>query len=143
MFWTRTLPVQGKSTTGSPLDFFNRVVNSNPFGHVGVDFPAFNIWADEEGVVLTSELPGVGIEDLDISVSGKNITVKGVRKGEDLGEKMTRVRHERPEGEFERSFKLPFTIESAKVTAALKDGVLRVSLPRAESEKPRKITVNG
>lgn len=141
MSWTRHMPSERMSTVSNPLDLFNRFMNANPLTHLAADFPAFNLWADDEGVVLTSELPGVKLEDLDISVSGKNVTIKGSRKPEEVAEKSSRIRHERPEGEFERAFQLPYSIESGKVEATLKNGVLCITLPRAESEKPRKITV--
>lgn len=143
MFFTRTQPLHARAAAGSPLELFNRFINANRFTHHGVDFPPFNLWGDEEGVVLTSELPGVKLEDLDISVSGKNLTIKGSRKADEVGEQMKRIRHERMEGDFERTFQLPFTIETEKVQATLKNGVLTVVLPRAENEKPRKITVSA
>lgn len=105
--------------------------------------PTFNIWADDNGAVLTSELPGVQLENLDITVSGKSITVKGTRNGEEVGEKAHRARNERPAGTFERSFQLGFQVDASRVEAKLTNGVLEVTLPRAENDKPRKITVNG
>lgn len=104
-------------------------------------FPAFNIWSNEDGAVLTSELPGVRMEDLDITVSGKEIAIKGARKADETpGGRY--VRHERTAGGFSRSFQLPFQIDSANVQAKLADGVLRIELPRAENDKPRKIAVS-
>lgn len=143
MFFTRTQPIARRSTQSNPLELFNRFMNANPLTHMAADFPAFNLWADDEGVVLTSELPGVKLDDLDISIAGKNVTVKGSRAAPELGEKATRVRHERAEGKFERSFQLPFSIEASKVEATLKNGVLTLTLPRAENEKPRKIAVQS
>lgn len=105
-------------------------------------FPAFNIWSNEDGAVVTSEIPGVKMEDLDITVSGKDITISGSRKEDDATD--TRfVRHERPAGEFSRSFQLPFQIDSTKVNAKLANGVLQIDLPRAENDKPRKITITS
>lgn len=103
-------------------------------------FPAFNIWSNDDGATLTSELPGVSMDDLDITVSGKEITIRGSRKA-DVDENTRFVRHERPSGEFTRSFRLPYQIDSAKVEAKLANGILRIELPRAENDKPRKISI--
>ena len=151
MFWSRTNPIARRTTLGNPLELFGRFMNANPFSEPGHGFPAFNLWSDEDGAVLTSELPGVKIEDLEITVSGKQITVKGYRsesecrnESENAGEgKANCVRRERPAGMFERSFQLPWAIETSGVQAKFRNGVLEITLPRAENDKPRKISVNG
>lgn len=118
---------------------FNRL-----FGGRGREggFPSFNIWNNAEGAMLTSELPGVKIEDIELTVTGDVVTIKGTRKNA-LGENDRYVRRERPEGEFVRTFELPFQIDAAKVSAKSKNGVLSIELPRAESDKPRKISVSA
>lgn len=143
MFWTRMQPARSASTMRSPFDLFNRYMSEAAQQISPTKFPAVNMWANEEGTVLTSELPGVKMEDLDISVSGKIITIKGQRPADEPGEKMVNVRSERVTGQFERAFQLPYAIDAAKVEASLKNGVLTVTLPRAESEKPRKITISA
>lgn len=105
------------------------------------DSPAVNIWADSEGAVVTSELPGVKMEDLEVTASGSEITIKGVRKA-GRPESDTEVRTERPDGEFERSIELPFQVDAGKIEAKLSNGVLRLEVPRAEADKPRRITVS-
>lgn len=143
MFWTRLQPSHPRSTPGNPFEIVNRFMGAAPVApRRAAGSPAFNLWANEDGAVLTSELPGTKLEDMEISVSGKTVTVKGSRKAEELGEKMTFVRHERVEGNFERAFELPYAIETAKVEATLRNGVLTISLPRAENEKPRKISIS-
>ncbi len=125
------------------MDLFDRFVHANPLPNSGAGFPAFNIWTDEDGAVLTSELPGVAIADLDITVTGRRITLKGSRALPEAGAKFERARRERPEGSFERTFQLPYAIESGRVHAKLADGILEVVLPRAENDKPRKVSING
>lgn len=137
MLWTRSSSLFPRSTLGDSLGLFNRFMG-NPADTSS--FPAFNIWSNEEGAVLTSEMPGVKMDDLDITVSGKEIAISGKRR-DDEASNTHFVRHERPTGEFSRSFQLPFQIDSAKVNAKLTSGVLRIDLPRAENDKPRKITV--
>lgn len=143
MFWTRSNPMQRRTTLGNSMELFDRFLHANPMSQSGPGFPAFNIWTDDDGAVLTSELPGVAIGDLEITVSGKYITLKGSRKVAPEEEKVERIRRERPEGTFERTFQLPYAIESGKVDAKLANGVLEITLPRAENDKPRKVLVNG
>ncbi len=104
-------------------------------------FPAINVWANQDGAVVTAELPGVNPEDIDITIVGQTLTISGSREPEDLGEDVKLHRQERGFGKFARSFELPFLIDDAKVEAMFEKGVLHLSLPRAEADKPRKITV--
>lgn len=106
-------------------------------------FPAVNVWTNENGAYLSAELPGVELKDIDISVVGEVLTIKGEYQDEPLEEGMEIHRQERGCGNFSRSIKLPFLIEAGKVEAKLDKGVLQVTLPRAEADKPRKITVKG
>lgn len=141
MFWPRSNSVPHRDTIGNPMAMFNRFFGSSCVPGATRSAPAFNLWSDESGSVLTSELPGVKLEDLDITVSGSVVTVKAARK-EEQAEKETRICRERPQGQFERAFDLSYTIDAAKVEAKLANGVLEISLPRAEAERPRKISIN-
>lgn len=109
---------------------------------VSRSYPAMNVWTDENAAVVTAELPGVAPEDIEISVENDTLTVRGTRKQEDL-EGVTFHRRERRFGSFKRSFRLPFQVEAAKVIAEFNDGVLNIKLPRAEADKPRKITISA
>lgn len=106
-------------------------------------FPAINVWTNDEGVVLTAELPGVNPEDIDISVVGETLKLTGSRQREELPEGTKYHRRERGYGQFTRTFQLPFAVEADNVEAKFEKGVLHISLPRAEAEKPRKITVKA
>lgn len=110
---------------------------------VAPGYPAINVWANEEGVAVTAELPGVKPEDIDISVVGKTFTLSGARQPDDLQENDRYHRRERRHGKFTRTFELPFKVEADQVEALFDKGVLQVSLPRAEEEKPRKISVKS
>ncbi len=118
---------------------FNRMYGkaSREFGSA---FPAFNIYSNAEGAILTAELPGVNIADLDITVVGKVISVKGTRK-EGSSDEGKHLRRERKVGEFIRSFEMPFTIEADKVEARSNNGVLKLVVPRSEADKPKRIEV--
>lgn len=104
-------------------------------------FPAMNIWTNEDGAVVTAELPGVNPEDIDISVSGDSLTLSGSREPMVDMESVQYHRRERQYGKFTRTFQLPFAVEADKVEAMFEKGVLHIQLPRAEAEKPKKISV--
>ncbi|MCB0212841.1 MAG: Hsp20/alpha crystallin family protein, partial [Anaerolineae bacterium] len=89
------------------------------------------------------ELPGVNPEDIDISVVGETLKLTGSRQPEELGEGSRYHRRERGFGKFTRTFQLPFAVEADQVEAVFDKGILHISLPRAEAEKPKKITVKA
>ena len=104
--------------------------------------PAMNLWETEHDFQAELELPGFSLGDLDLSIVGNELTIKGERKGvEDDG--ALYVRRERNVGSFSRMVRLPVPTDSAKVEAHLKDGVLALKLPKAEASKPRKIQVKA
>jgi HSP20 family protein len=107
----------------------------------GRGFPAFNVWEDTENVYAETELPGVKPEDLDVTVVGNELTVKGNR-AEDAASDAVYHRRERGVGAFTRVISLPSEINPDAVQASLTDGVLLLTLPKAEAAKPRKIKVN-
>ena len=106
-----------------------------------VGFPAMNVWMNEDGAVASAELPGDNVNDLDIRVVGQTLTLAGERKMEDLPKDAVFHRRERSKGKFTRTLDLPFMVDSEKVQATLEKGILRILLPRAEQDKPRKISV--
>lgn len=106
-------------------------------------YPAINVWTNDEGVVVTAELPGVNPDDIDISVVGDTLTLSGSRQPVALQEGDKYHRQERRFGRFTRSFQFPFHVESDHVEAVFEKGVLHVSLPRAEADKPRKINIKA
>lgn len=112
-------------------------------GDIAPSYPAMNVWTGEDGAVVMAELPGVKVEDIDISVRNDAMTLRGSREREQLGEGESYHRRERRFGSFSRTFQLPFQVESDKVDAKLTNGILSISLPRAEAEKARKIKVIG
>jgi len=106
-------------------------------------FPAMNVWADENKAMVTAELPGVSPDDIDISVQDDTLTLRGTRQPEELDEGTNYHRRERRFGDFTRTLRLPFQVSGDGVDAAFSRGVLSISLPRAEADKPRKITVRS
>ncbi|HQE93349.1 MAG TPA: Hsp20/alpha crystallin family protein [Anaerolineae bacterium] len=106
-------------------------------------YPAMNVWTNENGAVITAELPGIDPAELDIAVVENTLTLSGERKPLELGEGEVYHRRERGYGKFTRSFQLPFNVEAGNVQAVYEKGVLQITLPRAEADKPRKIAVKA
>ncbi len=104
-------------------------------------FPPVNLYTDAEGAVVTAELPGVAPDDLDVTVNDRLLTIRGERKPEQTSDDDTWHRRERVFGTFTRDIELPFGVDSEKVDAKYRDGVLKVRLERSDAEKPKKIAV--
>ena len=107
------------------------------------EFPAVNVWRSDEGVVVTAEMPGIDPNDLDISTMGSTLTIRGTRQPEELNQGETYHRRERGHGRFVRTIQLPYDVDADKVEAGHQKGVLRLTLPRAEADKPKKIAISG
>jgi HSP20 family protein len=106
-------------------------------------YPAMNVWTDENSAIVTAELPGVKIDDIDISVEKDTLTLRGSRRAEETAEDATFHRRERRYGDFQRAFRLSFRVDPDGVEAELKNGVLSILLPRAEADKPKKIEIKA
>ena len=109
-------------------------------GRTEASYPPLNLWDDGERFHAEAELPGFRIEDIDLSVAGAEFQIRG-RRAVQMKESWTLHRQERASGEFSRTITFPAEIDADKVQAALHDGVLSVTLPKAPSAKPRKIEV--
>jgi HSP20 family protein len=104
-------------------------------------YPAINIWTNDEGQFITAEMPGVNPEDLDIDVTGDALSISGKRKQDEASKDARYHRRERSFGPFSRTVQLPFMVDTNKVEASFHNGVLQISLPRAEADKPKKIKI--
>ncbi|OGV46734.1 MAG: hypothetical protein A2017_07110 [Lentisphaerae bacterium GWF2_44_16] len=109
----------------------------------GGSFPAVNVWSNEENIILCAEIPGLEEKDINITVLDDKLTLEGEKKAEPLKDDTVCLRKERGEGKFARSFKLPYNVDSEKVSAKYQSGVLTVTLPRSETSKPKKIAVSA
>jgi len=106
-------------------------------------FPAINVWTSDDGQVITAELPGVSADDIDIEVTADTLTISGERNPDQFERDMQPHRRERKFGEFSRTIQLPFIVDTDKVDAVLRDGILEISLTRAEVDKPKKIAAQS
>ena len=103
--------------------------------------PALDLYESGDHFVAVIELPGMPKEDIDISLHDGTLTISGERKGEsNNGE--TAQRTERYVGTFRRSIALPTRVDANKVSATYQDGILKVTLPKAEEAKPKQIQVS-
>ena len=128
----------------------NKVFNDRFFGFFDDDengvstrnwVPAVDVYENEAELGFSVELPGFDTDDIEISLNDGRLTISGERKFEEKEEgKFYRV--ERSYGKFFRSFKLPRTVDAEKITAKLKNGVLKVALPKKEEAKPKQIQVS-
>ena len=106
-------------------------------------YPAVNIWEDEDALYLEAELPGLEKDQLEIFVTGGNqLSLKGERQPPAV-EDGAWHRQERGFGQFSRVVELPDAVESNRVEAEMKEGVLTLRLPKREEAKPRKIEVKA
>lgn len=106
-------------------------------------FPSLNLTEDKDNYYLRAELPGVKPEELDISVVEDQVAIRGERKIPLEKKEFNYHRRERQEGAFRRSISLPMEIDANRVNAELKQGILKITLPKHERAKPRKIQITA
>jgi HSP20 family protein len=135
-FWRETDQLQRE---------MNRLVGSS-FGtpsYSQLSFPAINIWTGEDEMLVSAELPGIKVDDIDLNISADSLVLSGERKPETFGKEAGYHRQERNFGKFNRSIQLPFMVDPGKAKAVFKNGILEISLVRAEADKPKKIAVKA
>lgn len=125
---------------GRLLDFpfFGRFSRFAPAGWV----PAFDLYEDSDKLTVRAELPGLKKDQIKLTLKDEVLTVSGERKQEVDAQQSEQIRRERVFGAFERAITLPFPVNQAAIAAAFEDGVLTITLPKAEEAKPRQIAIN-
>ena len=135
---------QDRFFNSSPEGFFGRfnrlLENSAPASHW---HPVVDIYETDSAVVLRAELPGVSKEDVHLEVRGHTLVLAGERKQEEEVKEENYYRVERSYGSFYRAFGLPSAVEASKVKASMKDGVLEITLPKAEEAKSKVISIEN
>ncbi len=107
-------------------------------------FPAVNLYENPDAYVLTAELPGLAPDEIEISLEGSTVTLRGERKIDYASDEKTALhRRERLSGSFRRAFELPAAIDGDKVEAVHRNGVLMLRLPKTPEHKPRQISVQA
>ncbi len=124
----------------------NRLFDDDWFPTAGTNtsrlgLPAVDVRENENNVEVRAELPGVDMKDVDVSVSGNVLTIKGEKQGTQEDKQNDYYHRETWTGSFQRTVTLPDTVDQDKVDAKMKDGVLRLNFPKKEEVKPRQISI--
>lgn len=106
-------------------------------------FPPINITQDEDHFYLRAEVPGIDPDNLSVSALRNRVSISGKREIPKEHAEVSYHRKERAEGAFDRSVVLPMEVDSGRVEARYQDGILTLTLPKAEAAKPRRITVRS
>jgi HSP20 family protein len=104
-------------------------------------FPLTNVTEDNNHYYIRAELPGLNTEDIEISATGSSLSISGQRTINKEGENVRYHRREREGGRFNRIISLPGSIDTDKVEANFKNGILEIKLPKSEAMKPKQIEV--
>ena len=105
------------------------------------EFPLLNLWTNPDGAIVAAEVPGVSPDDLEISIRRDTVTLRGTRKGEPMEDAVV-LRQERMTGSFARNMVLPFRVDAEKASAKFDRGVVTLTLPRPEEDKPHRISIS-
>ena len=99
--------------------------------------PASDIYETDSGYMIAMDLPGIDREALEIDIDDNRLVVKGTRAVAESRQQRT----ERPRGKFLRTYSVPASVDQGKIAAEYKDGVLQISLPKRNEQKPKKIDI--
>ena len=123
---------------------FDDALTTNDWGDFGnfSKIPAAELTETDDALHLKLEVPGIEAKDLDIQVMADRVAISGERKSETKSEEDGRTRSEFRYGKFQRVIPLPARIQNTNVTADYKDGILNLTLPKAEEEKNKVVKVN-
>lgn len=107
----------------------------------GGSYPPVNVYESPGEILVQVEVPGMEAKDLDLSITGETLTIKGAKAGLPEEENVRFIRRERGSGEFTRTIMLPDEVDSDKIQANLSDGVMTIRLPKSALAKPRQIEI--
>jgi HSP20 family protein len=143
---TRAIPVQANIL--EPFRLMRNLLRWDPYRDfnlpedaAGSFMPSFDVKEKADAYVFTADMPGIRREDLDIQLAGNRLSISGRREVESSEQEGQIYSQERSFGTFTRSFTLPEEVESGKVVAELRDGVLHLMVPKSPEVRPQKITI--
>jgi HSP20 family protein len=144
---TRWQPVREMVTLRDAMDRLFDEAFTRPWGTLdgwrGTGGPSIDMYETENDVIIKASLPGLKADDVQINVTGEMLTLKGETKEKaEVNDKSYHLREQRY-GAFERSITLPTLVTPEKAKAEFEDGVLTISLPKAEEVRPKTITVKA
>jgi len=105
--------------------------------------PAIDVFERDDGFVVRAELPGMKEKDIDVSVAGNRLIIRGERRAESEVDKEDYYYSERSYGSFSRSIDIPSDVDAKKIEANYEDGVLEIDLPKTPGTKPKKVAVSA
>ena len=123
-------------------DVFRPVVRGDEELSMWNQYPTVDIYDNDEHIVIKAELPGIHKKDIVIDVKDGVLTLKGERSSDNEIKEEKYYCRERTFGKFERIFKLPSDVDSEKISADYKDGILKIDIPKPEGKKPKQIAVH-
>lgn len=143
----KLVPYLRRSETPIASNLFEEFFRDFPFGGSLPEsreawMPSVDILEKENNLILRAELPGISEKEIDLKIEGNTLTLKGERKMETEDRKSSYHRVESYYGTFTRSFRLPDTVDSEKIKAEYKNGILTITLPYKPEAKPREIPVS-
>jgi len=106
-------------------------------------YPLVNVYEDKEKLLVTAELPGATREQVSITFTDGVLTIAGKQGPSANVKNMTAVRQERTEGDFEKTLRIPTKIDQNNINASFSNGILTITLPKAEEAKPKTITIEA
>jgi HSP20 family protein len=104
--------------------------------------PAVDVHETDDDIVVTAALPGIRPDDIDVTITGQNLALRGELKADDTVEHGQYIYRERRFGSFNRSFQLPVRVDGDRADASFSDGILTLRIPKADEVKPRQIRIN-
>ena len=128
------------------LHYFQKQLSNlfETFNERRCEYPLVNIWGNSEGLMVTAELPGLDVKDIHLTAKGDTLTLEAEKKTALVDLQNACIhRNERGSNAFVKTVRLPYEVNGEKISAKYSNGILKVTLPRTESSKPRKITVTN
>jgi len=122
------------------FDNFYRTFESDK--DLASDYPVVDIKETKDDFIIKAEVPGMSKDDIKINISENTVTIKGEKKEEKKENDINYHRIERRFGSFQRSFSLTSPIDSDKIKASCKDGILTITIPKKEESKPKEIPIS-
>ena len=136
-------PMREMMTLREAMDRLFDDAFTRPVGMTGFTAPAIDLYQTDADVVIKAALPGMKSDDVQISITGDVLTLKGEYRQENEDKKATYHIREQRYGTFERSILLPTEVQTEKAKAEFENGILTISLPKAEQVRPKTITVKA
>ena len=121
-------------------NWVDRFFSEHPAQNRWVEYPYINLHEDNDAVEIRALMPGVKSDSLNIQLLDNSLLIEG-EKVSDVDEKKSYIRKERTFGRFNKSVKLPYRVDPAKIEARLKEGILTVKLVKSEEAKPKRIQI--